>query len=262
MPQPAPARGRRVLAALLLLLLLLAVRPGAAQTPAAAVPVTIHYQQRPPYYVHEPGGEPRGLVVDPLKRVLARAGLAPAWALTPSQRQLLLIEQGQGPDCGLGWFRNPQREQLGRFSAQPLYRDQPIGMLARRGSALREGMSMREAVLQAPAELLVKTGFSYGPELDALIAARSASRGLVSGNGDMPTLIRMLQAGRADWMPLAPEEAQVWLGSGPPAPLPAEQFQLLHFADAPPGLGRYLYCNKAVPQSWLDRLDAALAAGG
>ena len=93
-------------------------------------------------------------------------------------------------------------------------------------------------------------------QFDALLAQRS--RAPESSTADVPVLMRMLQADRADWMPVAPEEGQ-WLLSLPvESGLPAGQFQLLRFADAPPGGSRHLYCNKAVPAEWLQRLDEAL----
>jgi hypothetical protein len=34
----------------------------------------------------------------------------------------------------------------------------------------------------------------------------------------------------------------------------------LSFSDMPPGQTRHLYCNRAVPDAWLQRIDQALAA--
>lgn len=224
--------------------------------PSDGAQLTLHYQERPPYYFTREDGAVQGLVIVPLAAALARAGLAYRWALTPSQRQLALIETGRGWDCGVGWFRNPAREALGRFSP-PLYKDQPIALISRQGAGLAEGIPMAEAVDRLDAQLLTKQGFSYGPALDALIAARP--RPVMSSSGDIGQLVRMLQAGRADWMPVAPEEAEHFLR------LPAEPGQryalrLYHFGDAPPGQTRHLYCNKAVPAELMDRLATALGA--
>lgn len=239
------------LPALFLLLLLSLIGPAAAELP----PITLHYQERPPYYQTRPDGGAQGLVVDSLLRALLRAGLPYRLALTPSQRQLLLIEEGQGLDCGIGWFRNPAREAKGRFSAM-LYRDQPLGLIARASLGWPEAIGMREALARADARLLIKQGFSYGAQFDGLLAQRPLAP--QTSSADVPVLMRMLQADRADWMPVAPEEGQ-WLLSLPPdKPLPPGSFQLLRFADAPPGASRHLYCNKSVPAEWLQRLDDAL----
>jgi polar amino acid transport system substrate-binding protein len=176
-------------------------------------------------------------------------------ALTPSQRQLRLIEEAQGLDCGIGWFRNPAREAKGRFSAM-LYRDQPLGLIARSNLGWSDSLTMQQALQRNDARLLIKQGFSYGAQFDVLLAQRV--RAPESSSADVPVLMRMLLGDRADWMPVAPEEGQ-WLLSLPTeAGQPTGQFQLLRFADAPPGGSRHLYCNKAVPAEWLQRLDEAL----
>ncbi len=254
--------GRRVglLAALLAGAGLCAAQPSAPAAgpavPAAAggaLPlVDVLYQDRPPYYIPQPGKQPpAGLVIEPLRRGLERSQVPHRWVLTPAVRQLLMVESGQHLACAVGWFRNPAREAKGQFSAS-LYRGQPLVMLARRDAPLREGMSLREAV-ESPARLLVKQGYSYGPELDALIAVRPGE--LTHGTGEVTQLLRMLQAGHADWMPASPEEVQVQLQRDGQR---AQTLHLLHFSDAPPPQSRHLYCNKAVPAAWLERLNAAL----
>jgi polar amino acid transport system substrate-binding protein len=103
---------------------------------------------------------------------------------------------------------------------------------------------------RTPAQgLLVKTGFSYGAEFDRLLAERRVPP--AGATGEVTVLARMLAADRADWTPLAFEEAQ-WLAERQPG------VRALRFSDAPAGNLRYLYCNKAVPTEWLRRLDAAL----
>lgn len=214
--------------------------------------VDLLYQDRPPYYLPQPGRQPpQGLVVDPLRRALDRAGLPHRWVLTPAARQLLMVENGRNLVCAVGWFRNPAREARGQFS-RPIFRGQPLAMLARVDAPLHEGMSLREA-MDAPAHLLVKQGYSYGPELDALIAERAGR--IAQGSGEVGQLLRMLHAGHADWMPASPEEVQAQLERGDGR---RQDLQLLHFSDPPPVQPRHLYCNKAVPAAWLERLGAAL----
>ncbi|MBH9553623.1 hypothetical protein [Inhella gelatinilytica] len=218
---------------------------------ARANPVTLHYQERPPYYETHPDGV-RGLVVDPLVKALQRAQLPYRLALTPSQRQLLLIEDSVGPHCGIGWFRNPVREAKGQFSSM-LYQDQPLSLLARRALAWRDPLSMTEALQRTEARLLTKQGFSYGPQFDALLAQRLKPP--ETSTGEVSNLVRMLIANRADWMPLAHEEARWLLDAMDEA---SEKLQVLRFSDAPAGPTRHLYCNKAVPSDWMQRLNEAL----
>jgi polar amino acid transport system substrate-binding protein len=226
----------------------------AAAAPAAAQTVTLHYQERAPYSTTQPDGSVAGLTATPVVQALQQAGLPYVWARTPSQRQLALIQEGDGLHCGLGWFRNPERLVLGKFS-KALYRDRPFGALARDDSRLRNGLRGDEALALAGEVLLVKEGYSYGPALDRLLAQRTPPATKTSV--EMAQMARMLLAGRANWMILAPEESLVLrqeLGAAGAA------LRSVVFADMPAGETRHLYCNHAVPDAWLARVDQALAA--
>lgn len=230
---------------------------GCAAAGVGAQTLTLHYQERPPYSTGVAGGAVAGLVAAPAEQALRRAGIAHTWARTPSQRQLALIQQGSGLDCGLGWYRNAERAALGKFSA-PLYRDEPFAALARAG-VLPAGRppTAREALAVASGSLLVKEGYSYGSYLDGLIDQALVAPQRVQV--EPLQMLRMVAAGRAGWMIATPEEAAVMLAA---LGREAAALQLQRFADVPPGQTRHLYCNHAVPDEWLARIDRALAAAG
>lgn len=245
-----PARG---LAALLFTLVPGCLLPGLCAQAFAQPTLLLHYQERAPYATTQPDGSVTGLVADPAARALARAEVAFVWVRTPSQRQLALIQQGQGLHCGLGWFRNAERAALGKFS-QPLFRDAPLGALARDDSALHAGMRFADALALAGQALLVKEGYSYGPEVDRALAARSPP--VPSTSADAAPMLRMLLGGRAAWMLATPEEAQALRAQAGAA---AARLRVLHFADIAAGQPRHLYCSRALPDAWLERIDQALA---
>lgn len=221
---------------------------------AQAQSLTLHYQERAPYSTTQPDGGVAGLAATPAARALAQASLAFVWARTPSQRQLALIQEGPGLHCGVGWFRNPERAALGKFS-KPLYRDKPFGALARNDSPLRSGMRGAEALALAGDTLLVKDGYSYGPQFDRLIAAHTPPP--VKTSAETLQMLRMLVAGRAGWIIVTPEESQVLRDEAGPAGAGLRQ---VVFADISAGETRHLYCNRSVPDAWLARIDRALAA--
>lgn len=221
---------------------------------AQAQGLTLHYHERAPYSVTQPDGSAAGLVATPAAQALTQASVAFVWARTPSQRQLALIQEGRGLHCGVGWFRNAERAALGRFS-KPLYRDRPFGALARGDSPLRGGVSSAEALALAGDTLLVKEGYSYGARLDPLIAARPSPPQKTSTEPQQ--MLRMLLAGRAGWMIVTPEEAQVLREQAGAA---AAGLRTVAFTDIAAGETRHLYCNRAVPDAWLARIDQALAA--
>ena len=218
--------------------------------------LTLHYQERAPYSVTQADGSVLGLVATPAAQALTQADLNFVWARTPSQRQLALIQEGQGLHCGVGWFRNAERAALGKFS-KPLYRDRPFRALVRTDSPLKSGMRSADAVATAGDMLLVKEGYSYGAQLDRLIATQLPPPQKTSV--ETSQMIRMLLAGRAGWMIVTPEEGQVLRQEAGAA---AAGLRSVAFSDIGSGESRHLYCNRAVPDAWMLRIDQALAAAG
>lgn len=225
----------------LLVLLLVAIAG-----PAVGGTLTLHYQERPPYSSARPDGSVEGLVATPAAAALRRAGIPFRWALTPSQRQLALIQSGQGLHCGIGWFRTEERAARGRFSAA-LYRDQPLAALVRDELAPSAPARAASWLADGRRRLLVKDGYSYGEFADRLIASAAATP--LRTSVDPPQMSRMLRSGRADWMIVAPEEAAVLGGDG---------LRLVSFTDTPAGPARHLYCSADVPAGWLAAVDRAL----
>jgi polar amino acid transport system substrate-binding protein len=228
---------------------------GCAAVAVPAAELTLHYQERAPYSSLEADGSVSGLVATPAARALTAAGVAFRWERTPAQRQLALIQHGDGLHCGIGWFRNAEREALGRFNHRALYRDQPFAALVRAGPAWGDSARAADAIATTSARLLVKDGYSYGALLDRLIAAAPAPP--VRTSVDPDAMARIVTAGRADWMLVSPDEAPALLAR---ARTPPGALRLIRLDDVPAGEGRHLYCNRAVPAEWLARVDDALAA--
>lgn len=216
----------------------------------AATPLRLLYQERPPYTAQRPGGGVEGLVATPIGQALARAGMVPRWELTPSQRQLLMVQTGQEPVCAVGWFRNPEREKLGRFS-RAVYRDLPMGALVRADVVLADDAALANTLSAGKLTVLTKEGFSYGAEVDQWLAAPGVRR--VSTGSEPSQLVRMLLAARADMLLVAPEEGHMLMAQHLPGAL-----RMVRFSDVGPGLERHLYCSKRVPEEVLRRVDDAL----
>jgi polar amino acid transport system substrate-binding protein len=214
--------------------------------------VNLHYQDRPPYSVVAPDGSVRGSLAEPAARAFTRAGIAFAWVRTPGQRQLALIQSGDGPDCGIGWFRNAEREALGRFT-RAIYQDQPFMGLARRDAPAFGNRPVAVLLGDAAQPLLVKDGYSYGPALDALIALNPSHVRRTAA--DSTQMVRMIDAARAGWMIVAPEEAGALLAVLPGA---TERLRLMPLPDVPAGPTRHVYCNRSLPDAMIERLDRAI----
>lgn len=217
--------------------------------PASAQRLTLHYQERPPYSAAGLDGHVHGLLATPAARALAAARIDFVWAQTPGKRQLALIQSGRGLHCGLGWFRNNVRAAHGKFS-RPLYRDQGFVALARRAAVpLAAPLPPEQLLADRRLRLLVKEGYSYGRDLDALIA-RHAREPLATSAEPMQ-LLQMLRSGRADWTIASAEDAALHVDG---------TLVALAFSGQPPGPTRHLYCSVDLPDDWLARIDAALDA--
>lgn len=226
-------------------LLLLAAQVVAAQ------PLTVYYNERPPYAVTQPDGQVHGLTATPAAQALRSAGIEFRWTALPATRQIATIRDGREPACALGWFRNPGREAFARFS-KPLYQDRPTVALAAAGSAFA-GRRLSEVLATPALVVLVKDHFSYGSYVDALLARIKPI--VMSTTVENVQMVQMIARGRADLMFTAEEEAASLLDQAGPE---VRHLQVLRFPDMPPGERRHLMCSRAVPAQLMQRLDEAL----
>lgn len=224
----------------------------AVATADATQVLQIHYQVRPPFSEVRPDGSIAGVLADPTSAALKRAGVVHHWQQTPGQRQLLLIQAGEGWHCGLGWFRLPEREGLGKFS-KPIYRDRPFVALTREDSPVVAGSSPAALLASAGTVLLAKEGYSYGAVLDNLLLQHPGA--VRRTTAESTQMVRMILARRADWMLITPDEAGPLLQQLGPG---AGEVRMRPLGGVPAGNQRYLYCSRAVPDGVIDAFNRAL----
>ncbi len=218
----------------------------------AAQEVTLHYHSRQPYQMVQDGFL-AGLVGAPAAAAFAAAGIPYAIIETPSARQIMLLKENSGLDCAIGWFKNPERETFAKFTL-PIYQDEP--QIALTAAAIRKitvGDSLEAVLANNALQLLVKSSYSYGKELDTLIEKHQPNRQMVSG--DNLQMFKMIDAGRADYMFVGPEEAKAAI---PAAGFALEQFHLVKLTNMPPGEKRYILCSKLVQDEIIARLNAVI----
>lgn len=231
---------------------ILAAAVGSAGWAQAQEPLTLYYFPRPPFYTTDAQGQAGGPLVDLARAIMTRADLAHRWVSMPSKRVLLQLGQGD-PACGVGWIRTPERETFARFS-RPILRDAPMVALARPATA--QGLptpATLAGLLTSDLVLGVIDGFSYGPEVDALIARHHPPRQPMTG--EVSRLMYMTAAGRCDWMLLNRQEA-LWQMANDPAL--GRGLRALELADAPPGNLRRLMCAKSLAAATMERIDRAI----
>lgn len=217
---------------------------------ARAADIQVLYNERPPF-MSAAGGEVKGLTADVAAKALKAAGVVFTWSEVPAARQLDMIKQGTDPVCGLGWFKNPEREGFARFT-KPLYQDKPMAVLGRAKDQRLAGKAGVDALMTDPAlTLLVKKAYSYGGFLDDKAAKLNPKKSETTVEAN--AMFKQIGAERADYMFVSAEEGDLLLKSAEGAAL-----ALYAIPDMPAGGQRYLMCSKAVPAEVIAKIDAAL----
>ena len=219
----------------------------------AADEILVLYNERIPYMVISPGGEVSGLTASPVRYAFEKSGLAHRWQLTPTKRQMDTLEFSRERACAIGWFKNPEREKFAKYTVE-LYRDKAAVAVAKTDNArIASGRTLDETFADKGLTLLAKAGYSYGEFIDRKIrqlAPRKAET--VNENMDM---LKIIHAGRADYMFMAPEEAEALIASSNFRP---EEFKLVTFTDMPEGESRYLLCSRQVLDAEIETLNVYL----
>lgn len=219
---------------------------------ALAQTVALHYNNRPPYQVLQEGNL-TGLTGSPAIAAFKGSGVPFSLAETPATRQLETLKRNNGFDCGIGWFKNPEREEFAKFT-KPIYQDESQVALTLAGSSkLKTGDAIESVLANKDLTLLVKQSYSYGKALDAMIDNIQPKRQSVTVENIL--MFKMIEGKRADYMFVAPEEAAVTIAA---AGFQREQFNLVKLGNMPKGELRYIMCSKNVPDEILNKLNAAI----
>lgn len=186
--------------------------------------------------------------------LLQRAGIAVELREAPVARQVAMITRNAEPACALGLYRTAEREKLGKYSRLPVYTSPPQSLLIRKDGRLKD-MHRFAAVLQSPdITLALRLGYSYGAETDKALAEGRAK----SIRSSDPSLARarLVLLGMADATLFTEEEGEALIKQLGEA---GTALELRRMPDAPPGEGRYFFCNRALPDRQMRALDEAMA---
>lgn len=225
--------------------------------PLAAVgePLAMVFRDKPPYsYVDD--GKQKGFLLDRVKQILAAAKVEAKYEIVPPKRIFADIAANRSEICSFGWYKIPEREAYAKFSAS-IHEDKPHVILAgpRSRDAITRHKSLRELMADTSLLLGVVDGVSYGPEIDALIAA---FRGPVERALIPPLqLARKVAAERVDFMFIDQEDLDYLTQSNPE--LSNDNLKKISYTDLPPGLKRYILCSEKVSDETMARINQAIA---
>jgi polar amino acid transport system substrate-binding protein len=217
-------------------------------------PIQLYYYERAPYAVTDNQGKVSGLCATPAANAFKQAGIPFQWKKMPFKRQLVTIKHNKQLACGIGWFKNSEREKFAHFTDE-IYQDQPAITISKKGNnALEQHRELITLLKDKQIRLLVKDGFSYGVYIDALIKKYNPETVVVATSTNIQ-MLQMILAGRADYYFTSEEEAEhIIMNAG----YEVSQFQLQHYSDMPAGNRRYITCSQQVSPEIIDLLNRAL----
>ena len=217
-------------------------------------PIQLYYYTRAPYAVTDAQGEVSGLCATPAANAFKQAGIPFEWKKMPFKRQLVTIKRNKKMACGIGWFKNPERESFARFT-DSIYQDKPAVTISKKGNnALEKHLDLISLFEDKNVKLLVKDGFSYGAYVDELIKKHDPKIVSVVTSTNVQ-MLQMILSGRADYFFISEEEAEhIVMNAG----YDVSQFQLRHYSNMPAGNHRYITCSQQVSAEIVDSLNRAL----
>ena len=218
----------------------------------ATAQITLHYNDRPPYLVIK-DGQLTGLTGSPATAAFRAAGIPFTLNLKPSSRQMATIKDNTGADCAVGWFKTEEREEFAKFT-NPIYQDKPqIALATANNTKLKDGDTIESVFGNKGNRLLIKQGFSYGKALDGLIEKLQPTK--IAANVENEQMLQLINAARADYMFVAPEEADGLIKAAGISPT---DIRKINFSNAPKGGDRYILCSKKVPDEVIAKLNKAI----
>lgn len=214
--------------------------------------IMLHYHERVPYVMTTENGV-EGLTATPTAAAFKKSGIPFQWKNTPPKRQMKVIENNEGCDCAVGWFKNPEREKFAQFTHY-IYQDKPQIALARADNEnLQNGVNVDSVLSNTKLILGVKDGYSYGSFLDAKIVQHKPVTD--STSTENINMLKKIHAGRGDYFFIAPEEAEELIES---SGLAKKNFKYITFSDMPEGEKRYIMCSQKVADEVIEKFNTSI----
>jgi len=221
---------------------------------AAEPPLVLHFNDRPPLHYLTPQGTLTGYVATPAMEALGAAGIPYVIQTTPAKRQLVLLKANQEAGCMLSWMKAPGRERTGKFSDMVYQDKRPFALTWAGNSGMENEAPLKDSIANPRLRLLVKDGFSYGPQIDRALARYKAQPSTTTGEAGQ--MLEMLFHRRIDYFFITEEEFDTVIKS---SGHPASAFKRIYFSDVAKGYDRHLWCTLAVPDDVIKRFNSALA---
>jgi polar amino acid transport system substrate-binding protein len=217
--------------------------------------ITLPWTERQPFQYIDNDGKLKGILYNLGEQIFTKAGIRSQWAETPANRIIRELEENTERQCLVGWFKTPEREKIAKITL-PIYQDKPLRGIIRADNKSVRIKTASALFADASIKVLIKQGYSYGVQLDELIASRNGQN-IERSVGDHTRLVRMLREQRTDLLFLTQEEIDHYTATAPDF---AKDFKVINFTDLPSGNFRHILCSKRVPDATIEKLNQAIKA--
>lgn len=222
------------------------------QYAAAEAPITVLYSERPPFMKKQSDGSLTGSTATPAMLAFSKAAIPFNIREASPARRLLEVKENNERVCSLGFYKNAERESFARFS-NPVSQDGKMIALANIKLQTRKSVSVADILDRSDISVLIKKNIFYGPFLESKFSKMKAHR--IESHAEYAQLIRLVKLERAQLLFLPEEEAQFYLKE---AGYLTSDFNLIQFAEMPPGELRHIMCSLKVDESIMTRLNQAI----
>lgn len=214
--------------------------------------VELMYYERAPLFYTDISGSPSGLMIDKLKTSLNGSSHKVSFAIFPAKRQFTEIVANKRATCGIGWFKNTEREKLGKFS-HPIFTDEPLVLITHKSIPLKNSETLVDFFKRQELTYLKKNGFSYGDEIDALENAMEPKVHVVSTSTS--SMFEMVGKRKWYYTLLDGNEVNFIVKNNP------KLLDSIHFTrikENSKGNVRYLLCSAKTPDKFLNDLKTGV----
>ncbi len=214
--------------------------------------VTVAWRVKPPHqYTVE--GQPRGVLVERVKKVFSLAKIKTQFVEEPTNRIFYNFKNGRKNYCSFGLYYVAERESFAQYS-KVFHRDPPQTVLVSPQAFKSVSAHATLASLLADPKLtlgVVDTS-SYGPELDDMIKA--GKNKILRSTTLQANMARMIAANRASFMFIDRQDWE-YLKKNDEHVRGASQIDM---PDLPPNQNRYILCSKDISAAQMQRINKAI----
>lgn len=214
--------------------------------------VTVAWRVKPPHQ-YTVDGQPRGVLVERVKKVFSLAKIKTQFVEEPTNRIFYNFKNGKKNYCAFGLYYVAERESFAQYSTV-FHRDAPQTILVSPAAfkLVSAHLTLTSLLADESLTLGVVDTSSYGPELDAMIKA--SKNKILRSTTLQANMARMIAANRASFMFVDRKDWE-YLKKNDEHVRGASQIDL---PDLPPSQNRYILCSKDMTTAQMQRINKAI----